>query len=530
MEIEVLIAGLLKPEAYPHPAGEVEVKQTHISVVFLAGEFAYKVKKPLALGFLDYSTLEKRRHFCEQELRLNRRLAGDVYLGVVPIARQKGEAIRVEGEGEVLEWAVKMARLPERATLRERLQRGEVDVDFIQALARRVASFHASAERGEHISSFGRFEVVARNARENFEQSTGQTGATVSRCVFERLRALTEKTLFELCALIESRAARGVPRDTHGDLRLDHVYLFPERVPPADVAIVDCIEFNERFRYADPVADMAFLVMDLALHGRRDLARAFAEAYLTASNDAEGRLLLPFYKAYRATVRGKVEGIKSEEAEVPEADRAKSLRAARASWLLALGALEEPGRRPCLAVVCGLQGTGKSTLARGLATSADFVVIRSDVVRKGLAGLPEDGSAASAFGEGIYTSEWTRRTYAECLRRAETEWFEGKRVVVDASFRVDADRRLFLETASRWGVPALVFLCRAEPEIVRARLERRRGDASDADWSIFQKTTEQWENPGPFTSAPFFNIDTGRDPTEALSQALRVLRERGLHA
>ncbi|HEV3120939.1 MAG TPA: AAA family ATPase [Isosphaeraceae bacterium] len=528
MELEALIESLSKPEAYPHPLGEVEVRQTHISVVFLAGEFAYKVKKPLALGFLDYSTLEKRRHFCEQEVRLNRRLAGEVYLGVVPIARQEGDALRVEGEGEVLEWAVKMARLPEGATLRERLERGEVGIEFIEELARRVAAFHASAERGEHISSFGRFEVVAANARENFEQSAAQVGVSVSQSAFERLRELTEKTLVELNALIESRAAGEVPRDTHGDLRLDHVYLFPDRVPPAGIAIVDCIEFNERYRFADPVADMAFLFMDLALHGRRDLARAFAGAYFAASNDAEGRRLLPFYEAYRAVVRGKVEGIRATEAEVAEVDRETSLRTARACWLVALGALEEPGRRPCLALVGGLQGTGKSTLAKGLATKAGFVLIRSDVVRKELAGSQESGSAASAFGEGIYTSDWNRRTYAECLRRAESEWLEGRRVVVDATFRFDADRRLFLETASRCGVPALVFLCKPEPGIVRARLEQRRGDASDADWSIFERTAEQWEQPGAVTRAAAVDIDTSHNSDETLAQALRELREREL--
>ena len=174
-----------------------------------------------------------------------------------------------------------------------------------------------------------------------------------------------------------------MPRDTHGDLHLDHVYLFPDRAPPADLVIIDCIEFNERFRFADPVADMAFLVMDLAFHGRRDLARAFADAYFRASGDEEGRALLPFYTAYRAAVRGKVEGMELAEREVPEAERAAALVRARAHWLLALGELEEPGRRPCLVLVGGLPGTGKSTLARGLAEQAGFTVIRSDLVRRG---------------------------------------------------------------------------------------------------------------------------------------------------
>ena len=281
MDLAGMIEALSDPAAYPrsHPADAVEVRQTHISVVFLAGPHAYKIKKPLALGFLDYSTPERRRHYCEQEVRLNRRLAPSVYLGVVPVTSD-GTRVEMEGRGEVIEWAVKMERLPDDATLRERLRRGEIGGGQIEALARRIAAFHARAESGASISASGRLEVVARNARENFEESESLVGTTISRAVFERLEALTESTLAALGPLIEGRAGRGVPRDGHGDLRLDHVYLFPERPPPADMVIVDCIEFNERFRCADPIADMAFLAMDLTLHGRGDLARAFAEAYI----------------------------------------------------------------------------------------------------------------------------------------------------------------------------------------------------------------------------------------------------------
>ena len=192
---------------------------------------------------------------------------------------------------------------------------------LVEMLGGRVAEFHAHAQRGDPVTEFGRFEVVARNARENFEQSEPQVGSTISRSVFERLRALTEERLSEHRGRIEDRAVRHVPCDTHGDLRLDHVYYFPDQPPPSDLVIVDCIEFNERFRYADPVADMAFLVMDLARSGRRDLARAFADAYFAASGDADGRALLPFYTAYRAAVRGKVEGIEVAETEVPEPER-----------------------------------------------------------------------------------------------------------------------------------------------------------------------------------------------------------------
>src|SRR5262245_32742884 len=394
MDLPRLIAALSEPDAYPYPVGRVEVRQTHISVVFLAGEHVYKIKKPVNLGFLDFSTLDKRWHFCEEEVRLNRRLAPEVYLGVVPVTR-RGDSFAVEGDGEPVEWAVKMRRLPDDATLLRRLERGEVDESVMRSLAQTVANFHLQPtltlpHKGGVEKSFGRFEVVAGNARENFAQSAGQVGVTVSQAVFDRLRALTETELSRLKPLIEARAERDMPRDTHGDLHLDHVYLLADPLPHGRgserLVLIDCIEFNERFRFADPVADMAFVVMDLLFHGRRDLARAFADAYFAATGDAEGRELLSFYVAYRAAVRAKVDGIKAAEAEVPETARAAARARARAHWLLALGELAGPAARPGLVLVGGLPGTGKSTLARALAERTGFTAIRSDVVRKEIAG------------------------------------------------------------------------------------------------------------------------------------------------
>ncbi|WP_435018677.1 AAA family ATPase [Tundrisphaera sp. TA3] len=527
MELDDLIAALSDPAAYPDPVDAVEVHQTHISVVFLAGPHAYKIKKPLDLGFLDYSTLEKRRFFCEREVALNRRLAPSVYLGVLPVVR-RGAKLAFGGPGDAVEWAVEMIRLSEGDTLRERVRRDEIGPPQVEDLAARVAAFHADAASGPDISAGGRFDVVAGNARENFEQAARHAGVTVARPVFERVRALTEEALARLRPVIESRAARDVPRDTHGDLRLGHVYLYPGRRPPDDLAIVDCIEFSDRYRHADPVADMAFLVMDFARAGRGDLGAAFAGAYFRASGDAEGRALLPFYSAYRAVVKAKVEGLKHEEGEIPAADRALALEKARACWLLALGELEAPGRRPGLVLVGGLPGTGKSTLARALADRSGFAVIRSDVVRKELAGLAGGDSARAGYGEGIYGREWGERTYAECSRRAGALLLEGERVVVDASFGREEDRRRFLDLATSLGVPAVFLLCRADPDVARERIRGRRGDASDADWSIHLAAASHWEEVGSATRRATREIDAGGTREAAISVALDALREFGI--
>jgi aminoglycoside phosphotransferase family enzyme/predicted kinase len=420
-----------------------------------------------------------------------------------------------------------MQHLPDDATLLERLRRGEVGTDLVESLARRIASFHRNAAANERIAAFGRFEAVARIVLDIFAQAAPQVGTTVSEAVFGRVKALAEAALGRLRPLIEARAARGLPRDCHGDLHLDHVYYFPDKAPPDDLVIIDCIEFNERFRFIDPVADMAFPAMDLAFHGRRDLARTFAEAYFRAAEDEEGRAMLPLYLAYRATVRGMVEGLELVEQEVPAAERTAALGRARAHWLLALTELEAPTRRPCLVLVTGLPGTGKSTLARGLAERAGFAVIRSDVVRKELASRAGQDRVPSR--EVLYSREWTERTYAECLHRAERLLFEGARILVDATFREDPQRRMFLNAAGQCGVPAAILLCQAEPDTVRKRLEARRGDVSDADWSVYLQFAASCERVGPLAGPVFHRISTEGNPEQALSLALDALRQSAVY-
>jgi aminoglycoside phosphotransferase family enzyme/predicted kinase len=515
-DLAALIASLARPDAYPFHVDAIEVHQTHISVVFLAREFAYKVKKPVRLPFLDFSTLQLRRHFCEEEVRLNRRLAPDVYLGIVPVTADG----HFEGEGEPLEWSVKMRRLPAAATLKARLEREEVTAGQLEALARKVVDFHAAAVP---CTGHASLPAVAANARDNFAVAATQIGRTVSATVYERLVQLTEEHLQRHGSLIAARARRSMPRDTHGDLRLDHVYLFPDRPPPDDVVVIDCIEFAERYRCADPVADMAFLVMDLIAHGRPDLAGGFADTYFTAAGDAEGRALVPFYTAYRALVRAKVEGIELDEPEVSPDEKKRVHRRAHAHWLVALGALEPPANRPALVLVGGLPGAGKSTLARGLGARARFHVLRSDVLRKELAGVPEHQPATIGYQQGIYDAGWTQRTYDELLRRAGAILAEGERVIVDASFRAEAHRRQFLSAARDWGVPALMLYCVANEPAVRQRLAQRRGDASDADWEVYLRAASDWATPQGATLRAYRVVATDDAVDVVLERAMALL-------
>ncbi|QEH37349.1 hypothetical protein OJF2_59390 [Aquisphaera giovannonii] len=527
MDLHELIEGLSDPAAFEPRPDRVEVRQTHISVVALAGPIVYKVKKPVRLGFADYGTLGLRKHFCEEEVRLNRRLAAGVYLGVVPIALEGGR-LRVEGRGEPVEWAVKMERLPDEATLLSLVERDLAGQALLVELGRRLAGFHASATRGERISSLAGHGRLRALAEENFAQAAGHVGLTVSPAVFDRLKALTGRAAEDLRPLIEGRVARGIPCETHGDLRPEHVYILPDRPPPGDIAIIDCVEFNEAYRAADPAADVAFLIMELIALDRPDLAAAIRDAYVSASGDLEVHRLLPFFVSYRAAVRGKVEGMMAAAQEVAEADRARALRRARAHWLVALAALEAPGLRPCLVLVGGLPGSGKSTLARGLAARGGFEVIRSDAVRKELAGLRPEEPAPAAFGEGLYTPDGDDRTYRECFDRAAAAIREGKRVIVDASFRAEARRGQFLDLAARSGVAGLFLHCEADRAVVDGRLAARRGDASDADGSILEGAIAAWEPLGEATRRKTRPIETGGTPEQALSAAAAELTRRGL--
>lgn len=527
------IAALAELRAYVHMpsaagAQRVEVIQTHISVVFLVGRAVFKIKKPLHLPFVDYSTLALRLHFCRAEVDLNRRLASDVYRGVVPITCDTQGQIELGGDGKIIDYAVEMRRLDEERTLGAGLGRGDLPPNTMAAIGRRLADFHRSAARGPTINSYASFDAVATNCRDNFSQTAALELKAIPSALLDRLSALTETELHTVRATIDDRARRGLACDCHGDLRLDHIYLLPECRPPADLEIIDCVEFNDAFRYGDPVIDLAFLIMDLRYHDFHTEAAELRENYFRATQDPVGKSLLPLYTAYRACVRGKVEAFRLSESEVPAAKREEAARASLRHFMLALQVLTPAGQRPLLLLIAGLPGSGKSTLAAALAKPCEAALVRSDVMRKRLAGLDPTTSAKASFGQGIYSPEMGRRTYDACLATARTQLLSGHPVIVDANFRSNAQRHPFAALAQELGVPFALLICEATETETLTRLAARKHDASDADADIYLRARSSWQKPDDEIVARTRTIEASGSKKATETAARAALTSLGL--
>ncbi len=514
MTLPGLIEALLDPGAYPDRPREVFLRQTHASYLLFTPDFVYKIKKPVDFGFLDFTTLEKRLHFCEEEVRLNRRLAPDVYLGVEKITRKDG-GYAAGGSGEAVEYAVRMKRLPSASILEEMLKRDAVTRGMIKDVARRVASFHREAQTDEHISGFGSVDIIKKNTNENFAQTAGFVGSAVSERLFTKIRDYTGDFIRANGALFGNRMNEGFIRDCHGDLHCEHVSITD------GIDIFDCIEFNERFRFSDVVADIAFLSMDLDFHNRNDLTRVLDSEYFSATRDTDGRKLMDFYKCYRAYVRGKVEGFKYLQEEVISTEKYLAfINACHHFYLAGLYADEREagvGRfRPLMIAVRGLTGTGKTAVAKALAEGLCMVHLSSDAVRKELAGVSPKEHRFAGFKEGIYADEFTAKTYRALIEKGV--WFlkSGRSVVLDATF---SNVKYLYEVKS--SVEALgrdaelyVVECGAKDEAVKGRLLKRAAGegkegiaVSDADWEIYLRQKESFE-PMPADIRPHLRLST----------------------
>ncbi len=520
-----LVQALLQPTAYPERPASVELAETHISHLFFTPHHVYKVKKAVNFGFLDFTTLEKRRYYCHQEVELNRRISPQVYLGVMEVRRQGGR-YTVEGPGETVEYAVKMRRLPQERLLATLLRQGEVTPEDIRRLGIKIAAFHAGAGTSPDITRLGGLEAVRQNLEENFAQTRQYVGACLSQDTFDDLEAYSHAFMALKERLFRQREAQERVRDCHGDLHTGQIFL------ENGISIIDCIEFNERFRYSDVAADLAFLAMDLDFYNRQDLSRLLVETYVEASGDPGVRELMDFFKVYRAYVRGKVTAFRLDDPTLGEEERQRVVSQAQAYFHLA-HSYAQPFPRPALVLVCGLTGAGKTTVAQELARRWGLTSISSDQVRKELAGMAATEHQYVAFGQGIYSPEFSQLTYQTMLQRAEEELHQGRSVVLDATFRRAGERVQAVALAHSLGVETWVVECVLEEGEVRRRLEervRQGGSVSDSRWELYGPMQEQWEPVREVPAGRYLRVDTSPALQEVMRRLSRDWWERQLGA
>ncbi|MDJ0926260.1 MAG: AAA family ATPase [Gammaproteobacteria bacterium] len=494
-----LIAGLLDPQLYDHPVRSLDVVQTHISWIILTGDFAYKIKKPVDLGFLDFSSLEKRQLACHDELRLNQRLAPDTYLDVVGIGGSPAEPCW--NSAQPIEFAVKMRQFPQSAQLDRVLEQDALQAEHIDAFAELIADFHSRIESAATGSDYGTAAAVYAAVAENFVALRECIHKPANRARLDALENWSQDSFADLRDCFDRRKASGCVRECHGDLHLRNLAWVDDR-PLA----FDCIEFNAELRWIDVISDIAFLVMDLEARSRPDLAARFLNRYLEHTGDYAGLAPLPFYLAYRAIVRAKVDairvtqpGIAAGEKHAAEQECVQYLELARQYTELA---------QPRVVLMRGLSASGKSSVSLDLAVNLGAIRIRSDVERKRLHGLDARQSAAALPGEGIYDAAATAKTYAHLLELAKLVLDAGFTVVIDAA-SLDADQRTpFRQLARTRALPYCIVETHAPPETLRRRITGRGKGVSDAGLAVLEKQLATWRALDPAEEPHAIRVDT----------------------
>jgi aminoglycoside phosphotransferase family enzyme/predicted kinase len=506
--LPVLIEQMLQPGFYPHLVTEpIQLLQTHGSYVLLTGDYVYKIKKPVNFGFLDYSTLAKRQHFCQEELRLNQRGAGELYLEVLPVTLT-GEKYHFGETGEVVEYVLKMRQFPQEALFSSLFEQGKLNEQLLEDLGRVVAQYHAKAEINDHIRSFGEVAQIRVAFDENYQQTEKYIGKAQTQIQLEETKAYTDRFFSECAELFQSRIANNFVRECHGDLHLRNIALWQDKI-----LLFDCIEFNEPFRFVDVMYDVAFTVMDLEARGIKDLANVFLNSYLEETGDWEGVQILPLYLSRQAYVRAKVTSFLLDDPSVPATVKEEAAKTA-AGYYQQAWEYTKP-RQGRLILMSGLSGSGKSTTARYLARRFNGIHLRSDAVRKHLAGIP----LLERGGAEIYTKEMTQKTYDRLLALGITLAQEGWTVILDAKYDRQNFRQEAIVQATKHQLPLQIIQCTAPLEVLEQRLVNRRGDIADATADLLASQLKQAE---PFTEKeqPFVKI---LDTTQSYQAQLEEL-------
>jgi aminoglycoside phosphotransferase family enzyme/predicted kinase len=511
------IDDLLVAAAYPHPIADLQVKETHVSWVVLTGPFAYKIKKPVHYDFIDASTLERRRFLCDEEIRLNRRFAPDLYAGLVAITRDNGR-LSVGGRGEPLEYAVKMRQFEPSQEMAERLARGDVTVEDMSSFAAFLADCHLRAAVAPANGSFGTFEGVRKIMLDNFRPLDRHLGSGPARDQLERLVEWTNGSLARLQPLIELRRQSGAVRECHGDLHARNIVRWQQQWLP-----FDCLEFNPELRWIDVIADAAFLFMDLVSHRREDLACEFLNRYLEETGEYAGLRLLPLYASNCALARAKVDALGAETAAPMERRGLESRLADR----LATAVRFADAKRPAIVIMHGVAASGKSSLAQRLVSALPAVRIRSDLERKRLEGVAPLARRIFGVGEGAYGAASTRATYGRLLELADSALDGNCSVVIDATFLDAAYRAMFRNLALDRHFPFLIVSCASDAVTLASRLRTRALNALDPSEATQAVLDEQLRTLQPLTADELqhsISVDTSSPGTA--SEAVKAIQAR----
>jgi aminoglycoside phosphotransferase family enzyme/predicted kinase len=490
--LRTVLKSLLKPDAYPEPTSCVELVQTHVSYIFLTDRFAYKIKKSVDFGFLNFSTIDRRRYYCNEEVRLNSRLCPDIYEGVVEV-RANSSGAAFHGSGQLIDYAVKMKRLPADQMLDHLVANRCVTSSDMKSISRVVADFHRTAATSATIEEYGRLERIMFNWQENFDQTMAFEDTTLPGIDRELIQSWVMKFASDNQHLFEQRISDGFIRECDGDIHLENICL-----DEGNVHIFDCIEFNERYRCCDTAADIAFLLMDLDYHDRHDLAADVISEYITASGDDRVTDLIDFYKIYRAFVRGKVESFRFKDAGIDPIDQNRAGDRAIRYFRLACGYIERLSLPPTLFITCGLMGSGKSSLARQLGFELGICPHSSDVIRKQLAGISANEPVVTSFAEGLYNPAVTEVTYAELSSLAASDLSQGRSSIVDASFINRNQRNRFNVLAQTMGIALVILHTSCSGTDIRRRLTERQiagPSPSDGRIELLDQQTALFEQP-----------------------------------
>jgi aminoglycoside phosphotransferase family enzyme/predicted kinase len=521
-----LIDFLSLPSSYPHSPVQIEHIQTHASDVFMAPPFVYKIKKPINLGFLDFSTLEKRRYYCEKEVELNARLCSSAYLGIEEISLRKGMLGLGKGD-QTIEYAVKMNMLPEKYFLQNLLKENKVlESDFIR-IANKLADFYKDQKSGEEIRECGLSKNIKINIDENLSLSKDFIGETISPAAYSGIKFYNDCFFENKSDLFRVRMEQDLIKDCHGDLRLEHINFCSE-----DICIFDCIEFNERFRYIDIASDIAFLAMDLDYNGYYRFSNFFVTEISETMKDNTIDDVLDFYKCYRAFVRGKVESIKALESEVPTNERELAVNKAESYFKLSLKyALF--GSIPVIIVTFGVIGSGKSTLAEMLSEELSCEIVSSDILRKKISGIPSKERKYEEYDSGIYSKDITERTYQELFDRAEEITKNGSPVILDASFSKRKWRESIIKRAESLDTPLYFLQTYAPKDVIEQRLlrrERQEISVSDGRLEIFDRFIREFEEPTELSRKNLITIDTTKPLLDSMESTFKDIILRNLNS